>query len=237
VVTIEQDLARFDTADAGLERQRIAPARFREMSNRRHDLVRFYAILDRLERRIGGARRLADCSGRLAWPHRGVYFFREVSEMRSETGSGARIVRVGTHALKSGSSTTLWTRLSQHKGQPTTGGGNHRGSIFRLIVGAALAAREGYDFPTWGNGNTAASEVRKYELPLEQEVSRLIGTMPFLWLTLGDDAGPASLRGYIERNAIALLSNYGRAQCDPPSPDWLDSNSSSKRRAVLRDRR
>jgi hypothetical protein len=33
-------------------------------------------------------------------------------------------------ALKTGSGTKLWTRLSQHKGGPTTGGGNHRGSIF-----------------------------------------------------------------------------------------------------------
>jgi hypothetical protein len=30
-----------------------------------------------------------------------------------------------------------------------------------------------------------------------------------------------SLRAYIERNAIALLSNYGRAEVGPPSPSWL----------------
>src|ERR1700722_1639955 len=91
-------------------------------------LVRFYSILADLEKIIGGARTLADCRGRLAWPARGVYFFHEAGENRSDTGEGARIVRVGTHALKSGSRTKLWTRLSQHKGQPSTGGGNHRGS-------------------------------------------------------------------------------------------------------------
>src|SRR5262245_17760472 len=109
------------------------------MGNERGDhLIRFYSILDKLERNIGGACKLADCSGRMPWPRRGIYFFRESGESRSDTGKGPRIVRVGTHGLKAGSGTKLWTRLSQHKGQPSTGGGNHRGSIFRLIVGAAL---------------------------------------------------------------------------------------------------
>ena len=54
------------------------------MSNERlEDLVRFYLILDRLERNIGGARTLADCRGRMDWPERGVYFFREPDENRS----------------------------------------------------------------------------------------------------------------------------------------------------------
>ena len=132
------------------------------MSNARaNDLVRFYALLDKLERNIGGAGRLADCSVRMHWPQRGVYFFRESGEDCSDTGSDPRIVRVGTHALKDGSGTKLWTRLSQHKGQLSTGGGNSRGSIFRLIVGAALIARDGHAFPTWGVGNTAKSDIRK----------------------------------------------------------------------------
>jgi hypothetical protein len=192
-------------------------------------LLRFYSILDRLETSIGGQRCLAGCSGRMDWPHRGVYFFREPLEMRSETGAGPRIVRVGTHALKAGSGTKLWTRLSQHKGQPSTGGGNHRGSIFRLIVGAALAARHGYDFPTWGAGNTATGDVRKNELALEREVSQFIGNMPFLWLRINDDAGPDSWRGYIERNSIALLSNYEKPPLDPPSPEWLGHKSDRAR--------
>jgi hypothetical protein len=72
---------------------------------------------------IGGPRKLTDCSGRFAWPRRGVYFFREAGEDRTDTGKGPRVVRVGTHALKTGSGTKLWTRLSQHRG-PNTGGGN-----------------------------------------------------------------------------------------------------------------
>jgi hypothetical protein len=191
------------------------------MGNRRDDLSRFYSITDRLEQKIGGAPTLADCSGRMVWPQRGVYFFREGGESRSDTGDGPRIVRVGTHALKSGSGTKLWTRLSQHKGQSGTGGGNHRGSIFRLLVGTALIARHGHDFPTWDVGNTAKADVRKGELALEQEVSRTIGSMPFIWLAIGDEAGPESLRGYIERNAIALLSNYEKPALDAPSENWL----------------
>ena len=87
------------------------------MSDRRlQDLIRFYSILNELEKTIG-ARALADCRGRMKWPARGVYFFREAGESRSDTGEGLRVVRVGTHALKAGGSTTLWSRLSTHRGQ------------------------------------------------------------------------------------------------------------------------
>jgi hypothetical protein len=77
--------------------------------SRLQHLVRFYSILDELERRVGGAPTLADCKGRMNWPRRGVYFFQESAENRSPTGTGPRIVRVGTHALKAGGSTTLYT--------------------------------------------------------------------------------------------------------------------------------
>jgi hypothetical protein len=198
-------------------------------SQRREDLVSFYAILDILEKNVGGARKLANCSGRLIWPERGIYFFREPGEYCDDPGTGPRIVRVGTHALKTGSTTELWTRLSQHKGQQATGGGNHRGSIFRLLVGAALIRRDGFDCPTWGIGNTASRDVKDKERSLELEVSKLIGNMPFLWLLIEDDAGPQSLRRYIERNSIALLSNYDKPALDLPSQTWLGHYSRSER--------
>ena len=196
---------------------------------RREQLARFYSVIDRLESAIGEERRLADCSGRMDWPRRGVYFFREDGESRSDTGRGPRIVRVGTHALKVGSGTKLWTRLSQHKGHASSGGGNHRGSIFRSIVGIAIARKHGYDFPTWGDGSTAKGEVRKNELALEREVSAFIGRMPFLYVAIDDDAGPKSERGYIERNAIALLSNCGKPPLDPSSKEWLGHHSDRER--------
>jgi hypothetical protein len=49
---------------------------------RLRDMVRFYSIVDRLEVEIGDAWKLTDCSGRMSWPKRGVYFFRETGENR-----------------------------------------------------------------------------------------------------------------------------------------------------------
>ncbi|MCG6907441.1 MAG: hypothetical protein LJE63_12575 [Desulfobacteraceae bacterium] len=115
-------------------------------------MKRFYGLLEELEKSLGGARVLSQCDGRMRWPQRGVYFFREPGETRSDTGLGPRIVRVGAHALKTSSGTKLWTRLSQHRGHVRSGGGNHRGSIFRLIVSTALIARDGHEYPAWGKG-------------------------------------------------------------------------------------
>lgn len=109
------------------------------MRERQHDITAFYDLLDDLAARMGGARKLGECSGRMNWPERGVYFFFEPDEMH---GSRARVVRIGTHALTSSSRTTLWKRLSQHRGTVSPVGGNHRGSIFRLLVGEALMRRD-----------------------------------------------------------------------------------------------
>lgn len=185
------------------------------------DLRRFYAALDILAEKVGGPKTLVECSGRRFWPQRGVYFFMEESEIRRDSGSGARIVRVGTHALTDTSRTTLWKRLSQHRGRVKSGGGNHRGSIFRLLVGTAVIARDGYEFPTWGQGSNAPREVREVERALERRVSEIISAMPFLWLAVDDAPGADSLRGYVERNSIALLSNFGKAPLDAPGENWL----------------
>jgi hypothetical protein len=193
--------------------------------SRLRDLRRFYELLEDLESRLGGARTLEYCSGRDGWPTRGVYFFLENGELRDQSGQGKRVVRVGTHALKLGSRTKIWTRLSQHKGVQKTGGGNHRGSIFRLIVGAALANRDGLDYPTWGKGSSAPRETRNGEIELERSVSKEVGAMPFLWLEIGDESRPDSLRGYIERNSIALLSNFDKKPIDSPSDNWLGNFS------------
>jgi hypothetical protein len=198
-------------------------------SGRIKHLIEFYSILDALQNNLGGTRTLVESSGRMIWPRRGVYFFFEHGEQRSDSGEGPRVVRVGTHALKTGSATKLWTRLSQHKGQISTGGGNHRGSIFRLIIGSALIARHGYMCGTWGTGKTAKGEVRKQEQTLEHEVSKVIGSMAFLWLAVKDEAGPKSQRCYIEKNTIALLSNYRKDPLDPASRNWLGRHSDRDR--------
>lgn len=190
--------------------------------------MRFYATLAELEERVGGFRTLAACRGKMSWPPRGVYFFFEEGEVRSDSGSGLRVVRVGTHALKAGSRTTLWQRLRNHKGAEH-GGGNHRGSIFRMLVGNALMRRDGTLYvPSWGRGSSAPKAVRERERSLEKKVSAYISAMPFLWLKVDDEPSPSSLRGYIERNSIALLSNYGKSQAkaiDQPSGEWLGRSS------------
>ncbi len=184
----------------------------------------FYSLLSALEQKNGGTTILADCSGRMNWPKRGVYFFQELGEERTDTGSGLRIVRVGTHALKCGARSTLWVRLRQHKG--TKNGGNHRGSIFRLIIGRSLMERHGMEnygmaYKSWGKGGNAPREIRESEATLEQKVSEIVQNMPFHWLGLDDEPGPDSLRGYIECNSIALLSNFGTPPLDPSSDRWL----------------
>jgi hypothetical protein len=202
-------------------------------SERLSDIKRFYKILDILGEKVGEKRILANCNGKMNWPLRGVYFFFEPGELRTTSGSGLRVVRVGTHALKSNSGSTLWQRLRQHRGALTTGGGNHRGSVFRLHVGAALIQRDHWTTEgaqTWGHGSSAKKEIRQKEFPIEQAVSKHIRRMPFLWLPINDEPGPDSKRGYIERNAIALLSNYRSRTppVDPPGEDWLGNFSASE---------
>ena len=189
--------------------------------SRRTDLDRLYELLYRLELRLGNRRVLAQCDGRMAWPKRGVYFFFEPNELR-EIDARPRIVRVGTHALTAGSRSTLWGRLAQHRGTRRTAGGNHRGSIFRLLVGAALANQNSaLTCPTWGAGSSAERTIRESERHLEGAVSEYLGRMIVLCLPLDDEPGRGSLRGYIEKNTIALLSNFERPPIDPPSANWL----------------
>ena len=193
------------------------------LQSRLANLCHFYEILATLEDKVGGARTLDNCDSKTGWPERGIYFFLEPGEFRSDFGDGLRIVRVGTHALKSSSRRKLWDRLRQHRGTNRPSGGNHRGSIFRLLVGKSLIERDGVSCPSWelGKSKPRKASERNAEEALERKVSSVIGSMPFLWLAVEDDPGPRSIRGYIERNTIALLSNYDRPPLDPPSRDWL----------------
>ena len=205
------------------------------------DTIRFYELLSGLAAGLGGWRRLAECSGRMDWPQRGVYFFFEPGESRSLSGTGNRVVRVGTHALKDGSRSTLWQRLSQHRGNARGDGGNHRGSIFRLLVGVALARRGDCPLPpSWGIGAdpgkaaqrlrlASRTVVKDAEADLERRVSAYIGQMPFLWLSVPDAPSPRSARGRIERHAIALLSHACVPAADRPSANWLGLHSDRHR--------
>ena len=200
-------------------------------SSRIEDIKEFYDILACIEGRVRGCRTLAKCDGRMTWPDRGVYFFFEANEQRSLSGKGARVVRVGAHAVRNNSQTTLWDRLRQHCDSTRSGGGNHRSSVFRKLIGEALAKRGDCQFPeSWNKKlkdaeketGVGSSEIRSKELELEKLVSSYIGKMPFLWLNVPDDPGPNSKRAFIERNAIALLCNAQQTDdTDKASESWL----------------
>jgi hypothetical protein len=187
--------------------------------SRAADTNHFYLLLSELARRVGGSRMLRDCTGARDWPRHGVYFFFEDGEIRAD--GSCRVVRVGTHALIPTSRTTLWDRLSQHRGYlkgRNHGGGNHRASVFRRHVGAALIRRGNWPeelLASWLDRHHPTQWTER-EDDIERAVSRYIGAMPFLWLGVPDRAD----RGYIERNSIALLSCLAGCQ-DAPSAGWL----------------
>lgn len=188
---------------------------------------RFYRILEALEQ-SGQGHPLRSYSGSSGLPKRGVYFFGEPGELRRNS-SVSRIVRVGTHGLATGATSTLWGRLRTHLGT-RAGRGNHRGSIFRLHVGAAMLAREGRILASWGQGRSRPHDVLgntaalSDEAELERAISAYIASMSILWVEVDDEPGPSSMRGFIERNAIALLSNHFDP-VDSPSAGWLGRSS------------
>jgi hypothetical protein len=191
------------------------------------DVEQFYQAIRRLESGVGGKRLMSECTGHHKWPNSGVYFFFEPGELRANTAD-PRVVRVGTHGVSRGSSATLWNRLRTHRGT-SNGLGNHRSSIFRLHIGAAISARDPDAMvASWGVGQTANSILRKSEESLERMVSVHIGAMSILWLSIEDEASPSSDRAYIERNLVGLLAGKS-GPSDPPSSEWLGRFSPDER--------
>jgi hypothetical protein len=180
------------------------------------DLEELYQQLWRIESHLGGRVALSQLGKDVALPSKGVYFFFEPGELR--TDGKPRIVRVGTHAVSAGSKATLRARLRTHLGT-SSGSGSHRSSVFRRHVGVAIARQRGMDLPpTWGVGQTATPEVRSKEEWLEHEVSLFMAQTTVLWLAVPDESGPDSDRAYLERHAIALLVRA--AFMYPPSHKW-----------------
>jgi hypothetical protein len=70
-------------------------------------------------------------------------------------------------------------------------------------------------FDGWFDWRTKRDRASQ-EAQIELEVSRYIGAMPFLWLSVPGRAD----RGYIERNSIALLSCL-TGGADTASASWL----------------
>jgi len=191
-----------------------------EPTDRQTATDEFYALLDELARKVSGPRLLRDYTGDSGWPSHGVYFFYESGEHRPDGTD--RVVRVGTHALTETSQTTLWNRLRQHRGHIAgryAGGGDHRASVFRRHVGAAIIRREGLSrelLDSWLGRHNPSVQMAAQEAPIEVKVSQYIGSMPFLWLSVPE----RSDRDSIERNSIGLLSRRADG-LDIPSPGWL----------------
>ncbi len=192
---------------------------------------RFSTLIGRLERAQSGGRLIRDCSGRLTWPERGVYIVLEELDPRERK----RITRVGTHAVSQGSRTTLWDRISTHRGAGH-GGGSHRSSIFRSHLGRALLRRGdlgAVSLSTWGVGQSAPADIRNAEATLERQVSAIVGGMKLLWLDVPDAPGPRSDRAYLERNIIGLLSRTNLlSPHSQPVVTWLGDLSDEWRIAV-----
>jgi hypothetical protein len=74
---------------------------------------------------------------------------------------------------------------------------------------------------TWGKGQAASKDIKREEEWMERQVSDYLGKkMSLLWLNIGDAPSAVSDRAFIERNAIALISN-NKHPIDIPSPKWL----------------
>jgi len=145
-------------------------------------------------------------------PPGGVYFFYEAGEHRPN--GHPRVVRVGTHGAA-----TLNARLRQHFGA-AHGGGGHRASIFRSLVGRAFSDCP----PSWSLGRDLGAraagidrqDLSAFENPHECRVSDHLRslTLRCIEVNLPTD------RAEIEQGAIALLSNF-REAFEAPSPTWL----------------
>ncbi|WP_428332893.1 DUF6884 domain-containing protein [Novosphingobium sp.] len=203
-VTVEVPL---DRLSFGVRLQKLS--QMNDEARLRSDMARLNHYIKRLWNAQNCGRRFAEASGRMNWPGRGVYLVLDSSAPGPRTGM-PRIARVGTHAVSAGSQTSLWDRLSTHRGN-LSGGGSHRSSIFRLHVGRALMRAVPSDLwpSSWAEGQSASTEIRLGEAELESQVSFVIGAMRVLWLDIDDEPGAASERAYIERNLIGSLSRAG----------------------------
>ncbi len=154
-------------------------------------------------------------------PNRGVYFFFEDGERRSGSGNGDRVVRVGSHALNAGETTTLWDRLYDHRGADSPRQ-RQSGSVFRNCVGNAICRRNRTLGPVdWPHDSNHGDVVR-----IERLINRHMWQMPVIFIPVNHRVH----RRYIERNAVALLSEYGEENpIDCQSGRWLGRRCSTEK--------
>lgn len=183
------------------------------------DVKRFYQILSKLEKKLGGKKSLSECIKDNSLPEKGLYFVFEEGEKRSTSGTGMRVVRVGAHALMPSSRSTMLNRLRLDYGNQDDLGGKHRRSMLRKHIGRAFMRRDKIVSKTWEKRVTPGPR----EQVIEEKISRYIrNKMKFLFVEVDDNPSAWVTRNEFERNLVALLSNYGREDVvDPPSKKWI----------------
>jgi hypothetical protein len=157
-------------------------------------------------------------------PKQGVYLFIDKKELNL-LGKPGRIVRIGTHAVSSGSRSTLRNRLKTHLGAKD-GTGNHRSSIFRLHVGQALfsSLRLSDYNKTWGADRPATSDLIVFERNHEKLVTEYLANLLVFTIPVLDSASRFSLRALIEKQIISLYSERFLS-LETPSYPWLGRHS------------
>ena len=189
------------------------------------DLDRFYDILFQEKAVVINGSEFGTPAFATKIPSRGVYFFFEPTQKRFLRCFQSRVVRVGTHGVSSGSKSSLLDRINTHFGTKT-GGGNHRSSVMRLHIGAAMLASGTLDFsvPSWGTNNSLDGKSLDLEKRLESEVSRFLSKMQIICISVADKSSAKSDRAYIEQNSIGLLSGKN-GPIDVADSAWLGSVS------------
>lgn len=203
-------------------------------SGRHKTLQSFYSELGTLAEQTGGPFYLNDCDGHQNWPTRGIYvFFSPDTDPAIDPVQEWHISRIGTVGDSAGSSSSLWERLRQHRGNVSgkygEGGGNHRGSIMRKHIGRAIIENEGLHdaHPHWGTAHRNLPDdidtesLREQEHSLEQRVSDYIRSLPFVVIDIPGEPGPDCDRVRIEKNLIALVSHARRTRPRLMRDGWI----------------
>ena len=162
---------------------------------------------------------LSQCNSKMIWPKRGVMFILDLNESSFIYPNSPRIVYVGTHADNCNRNSKIWNRIKKHIGN-NNGYGNHRISVLRSHIGKALINRYKLNFPTWGVGNNAPVYVLEKEKELEKLVSDYIKKLAIIVIEVNDEPSKDSMRVYIKRNSIALLSKTYK-YFNNYSTEWL----------------
>ena len=93
--------------------------------------------------------------------------------------------------------------LVSAQGSGGSGGGNHRGTIFRLLVGAAVIGRDQHDLPTWGDKKKSRKDVKISSTLWNARSAAPSGVCRFSGLTFETKPVPTVCAATIEKNSIA----------------------------------